>query len=162
MDMAQLPEPMQRLGRVLEAAGYRLSADVYDEKAFGNRYADLTRDGFTVRFVLDRGQWRLDLGGPGRDGPSRADWSSPPVWKEYLSGEPSGDSLPTLGEQCAFVANELSRIERAFAGEENIRQRLHNVGVDQYQRRQRQRFDRASHGGWVSGCEPCGQGRNAR
>ncbi len=65
MDMALLPEPMQRLWRVLEAKGYRLTADVYDEKAFGSRYADLTRDGFTVRFVLDRGQWELRLGGPG-------------------------------------------------------------------------------------------------
>src|SRR5579871_2659884 len=147
MDLALLPEPMQRLWRTLEARGYQLTADVYDEKAFGNRCADLSRDGFTVRFALDRRQWRLDLGGPGRDGPSRVDWSSPSVWREYLSGEPGGDSVLTLDEQCAFVANELRRIEQAFAGEENIRQRLHNVGVNQYQRRQRQRFDHASYGG---------------
>ncbi len=142
MDLALLPEPMQRLWRTLEARGYQLTADVYDEKAFGNRCADLSRDGFTVRFALDRREWRLDLGGPGPDGPSRVDWSSPSVWKEYLSGEPGGDSMPTLDEECEFVTSELSRIERAFASDANIRQRLYQVGLERYQRRQRRRFDR--------------------
>lgn len=125
MDVALLPEPMRRLWHSLEARGYTLTADVYDDKAFGNRYADLSKDGFTVRFVLDRGQWRLDLGRPHA-------WFAPFVWHDYFAGRPGVPLAPTLEDECAYVEDNLDRIELEAASAVNVWQRLRAVSIEQY------------------------------
>lgn len=128
VDRAALPEPMAELWRVLQQEGFLLAEEDYSEADFGNAFGVLLRGKAAVRFVRDRGQWFVEVGGPGG-----SEWYSPMVWRSYLQGEVGDASTPAMDQQCRFIVQALDQIVAAVDTDTELLENLHRYRAQRAQ-----------------------------
>jgi hypothetical protein len=119
MEATQLPAPLETLRAVLEERGFWLAEQEHREDSFGDTFLVLVRRGLSVRIVRDRGQWSVEVSGPGGD-----QWFSPMVWRTYLDGDAGDVATPALDEQCQLVSKRLDEMQAAAESDAALGERL--------------------------------------
>jgi len=89
-----------------------------------NRIVSCTRGACTIRFVLDRGQWSVEIFGTAFDSPAYG----PELWRAMLDpGEVYTRREMPLREQAVVVRALLPRIEAAIASEPDVETHLYRA-----------------------------------
>lgn len=112
-DSPGLPGPISVLVEVLERKGFETLREEGD--GLVNRVVELGRAGCAVRISADRGDWWIEIGGPGLD-----DWFDPDVWESCLDGLPVTTEPAELAERVKFVLRRLDELERAIAADPGL------------------------------------------
>lgn len=113
-ELSGVPDAVRSLVEVLEREGFK----TVREEGGGtvNRVVELGRAGCAVRISADRGEWWVEVGGPGL-----GDWFDPDVWESCLDGVPVMTEPADLDERVDFVLRRLVDVERAIAADPAIR-----------------------------------------
>jgi hypothetical protein len=106
----ELRADIEALLHDLKQRGFTVIEERYDPQSFGNVLVRLEHDQTAVRIVRDRGEWRIDIAGPGQ-----LDWFGPSIWQGFLDEHvQSFDVLSSFDEEASFLARNLSLIEDAL------------------------------------------------
>ncbi|HZU35901.1 MAG TPA: hypothetical protein VFA18_08335, partial [Gemmataceae bacterium] len=116
-----LPSEFRSLSEWLVAQGFTREDSTRGGVRWLNRIDTYTRDACIIRFVLDNGEWTLQIYGTGFANPGYgAGW-----WQAYLvPGETPLRREMTFGEQAAIVRALLPQIEAAIATDPEVETRL--------------------------------------
>jgi hypothetical protein len=104
-----LPKPLAELASHLESSNFVVSASE-DRQGFGDRLETLARGDLMVRFVRDRGEWRIEVKSETWD-----DWFDPDVWRSCLTGTDIPVEPGSLAEQATFVNEKVNVLVEALA-----------------------------------------------
>src|SRR5438067_1243370 len=90
----------------LQARGYLAIEERYDERRFGDAVVTLKRDSTLIRLVRDRGQWFVEVCGPGGE-----DWFAPIIWSAFLDSSMPSLETASFDAQARALLDDLGRIE---------------------------------------------------
>jgi hypothetical protein len=106
----ELRADVEALLHSLKGRGFTVIEERYDPQFFGNVLLRVEHDQTAVRIVCDRGEWRIDIAGPGQ-----SDWFGSPIWHGFLDDHvQSVDVLSSFDEEALFFVKNLPRIEDAL------------------------------------------------